>query len=213
MHSIVRRATLLVLIVFAPLPLAAQSLNATLSGIVRDSSGGVLPGVTVTARQTATNQTRETTTDTNGRYTFPDLAIGPQEITAMLQGFQQARSNVQLTVGQSSEVNITLNVGAVSESIEVSASAIGIETRSSTFGTLVTREQIENQPLNGRDFSQLILLQPGAVQARSATATCSPARAPKFRSMARGPIRTPTCSTAPTSWTRSAGRRPARRDW
>jgi outer membrane receptor protein involved in Fe transport len=167
--QIARRVSLFVLVVLTTLAtsVSAQSLNATLSGIVRDSSGGVLPGVTVTARQTATNQTRETTTDTGGRYTFPDLAIGPQEITATLQGFQQARSTVQLTVGQSSEVNITLHVGAVSESIEVSAAAIGIETRSSTFGTLVTREQIENQPLNGRDFSQLILLQPGAVQARS----------------------------------------------
>ena len=157
----------LVLLAAAGTLATAQSLNATLSGIVRDSSGGVLPGVTVTARQTNTNQTREATTDAEGRYTFPDLAIGPQEITAMLPGFQQARRSVQLTVGQSSEVNITLNVGAVSESIEVSATAIGVETRSSTFGTLVTREQIEHQPLNGRDFSQLILLQPGAVQARS----------------------------------------------
>ena len=173
MHPITRRVRLVVLallgvlLVAAGTSAAAQSLNATLSGIVRDSSGGVLPGVTVTARQTNTNQTREATTDAAGRYTFPDLSTGPQEIMAMLQGFQQARSNVQLTVGQSAEVNITLTVGAVSESIEVSASAIGIETRSSTFGTLVTREQIEHQPLNGRDFSQLILLQPGAVQARS----------------------------------------------
>ena len=155
MRPSVRRVSLVVLFVAAACvsTAAAQSLNATVAGIVRDSSGGVLPGVTVT--------------DDRGRYTLPDLAIGQQEITAALQGFQQSRNVIQLTVGQSTEVNITLGLGAVSESIEVSAAAIGIETRSSTFGTLVTREQIENQPLNGRDFSQLILLQPGAVQARS----------------------------------------------
>jgi hypothetical protein len=169
MHPIVRRrgALVVILLLTAAAPLAAQSLNATLAGIVRDSSGGVLPGVTVTARNVDTNQTRETVTDGQGRYAFPDLAIGTQEITAMLQGFQTARRNVPLSIGQNTGVDITLALGTVSETIEVSASTIGVETRSSVVGTLVTREQIENQPLNGRDFSQLILLQPGAVQARS----------------------------------------------
>ncbi|MSO46234.1 MAG: TonB-dependent receptor [Acidobacteria bacterium] len=153
-------------VAFVP-SLGAQSLNATLAGVIRDGSGGVLPGVTVTARHTGTNQTRDTITDDRGRYALPELAIGQHEITASLQGFQTARSTIQLTVGQSADVNITMAVGSVSETIEVSASAIGVDTRSSAIGTLVTREQIENQPLNGRDFSQLILLQPGAVQARS----------------------------------------------
>lgn len=168
MHPIARRVALIVaVLVAAGLPLAAQSLNANLAGVVRDSSGGVLPGVTVTARHLGTNQTREAVTDDRGRYAFPDLAIGAQEITATVQGFQTSRTNVQLSVGQNAELDIVLALGTVSESILVSASAIGVETRSSTFGTLVTRAQIENQPLNGRDFSQLILLQPGAVQARS----------------------------------------------
>lgn len=167
MHPIRRFSLLVLLVLAASTPLGAQSLNATLAGVVHDSSGGVLPGVTVTARHTGTNQTRETITDDRGRYALPELAIGQHELTATLQGFQTARSTVTLTVGQSADVNITMAVGAVSETIEVSASAIGIDTRSSTLGTLVTRDQIENQPLNGRDFSQLILLQPGAVQARS----------------------------------------------
>ena len=170
MHPMTRRGRLFALTGFllaAPTLLSAQSLNATLAGIVRDSSGAVLPGVAVTVRNVGTNQTRETVTDPQGRYAFPDLAIGAQEVTAMLQGFQTARRSIQLSVGQNAGVDITLAIGTVSETIEVRATAVSVETRSSTFGTLVTREQIENQPLNGRDFSQLILLQPGAVQARS----------------------------------------------
>ena len=169
MHTSLRRvAVALVLVLAATVPSAfPQSLNATLAGVVRDSSGGVLPGVTVTARHTGTNQTRDTVTDAEGRYAFPDLAIGSQEVTAELSGFQTARRTITLSVGQNAGVDITLALGTVSETIEVSASAVTVETRSSVMGTLVTRDQIEDQPLNGRDFSQLILLQPGTVQARS----------------------------------------------
>jgi hypothetical protein len=169
MHPSVRRVALALVFVLAAgvSPVIAQSLNATLAGVVRDSSGGVLPGVTVTSRHTGTNQTRETVTDAEGRYAFPDLAIGSQEVTAELSGFQTARRTITLSVGQNAGVDITLALGTVSETIEVSASAVTVETRSSVMGTLVTRDQIEDQPLNGRDFSQLILLQPGTVQARS----------------------------------------------
>src|SRR5687768_17096370 len=102
MHPSLRRVTLALVYVLAvgvP-PVVAQSLNATLAGVVRDSSGGVLPGVTVTARHTGTNQTRDTVTDAEGRYAFPDLAIGNQEVTAELSGFQTARWTLTLSVGQ-----------------------------------------------------------------------------------------------------------------
>ena len=99
MHPMPRRVRLFALACFflaAAAVVAAQTLNATLAGIVRDSSGGVLPGVAVTVRNVGTNQTRETVTDGQGRYAFPDLAIGAQEVTAMLQGFQAARRSIQL---------------------------------------------------------------------------------------------------------------------
>ena len=110
MHPMTCRARLFVFLVLllAAAPLAAQSLNATRAGIVRDSSGSALPGVTVTARNLGTNQTRETVTDGEGRYAFPDLAIGSQEITAMLPGFQTACRSIQLSVGQNAGVDITL---------------------------------------------------------------------------------------------------------
>lgn len=150
-------------------PAVAQSMSAHLAGVIRDTSTAVLPGATVTARHLGTNQTRETQSDSQGRYAFPDLAIGRHEITATLQGFQTSRSIVELTVGQNAGLDLTLALRAVAETVEVRANTtlLAVETRSSTYGTLVRRSQIENQPLNGRDFSQLILLQPGAVQARS----------------------------------------------
>jgi len=146
----------------------AQGGRANLSGVIGDSVGAVVPGVSVTARQTETNQTRHATTDARGRYVFPDLVTGRHEVTAELQGFQTARVLVELSVGQNAEVKITLALSGVTETVQVTAEpALAVETRSSTFGHLVTRSQIETQPLNGRDFSQLILLQPGAIQARS----------------------------------------------
>ena len=148
----------------------AQGGRANLSGVVEDSVGAVVPGVSLTARQVETNQTRHTTTDARGRYVFPDLATGRHEVIAELPGFQTARALVELSVGQSAEVKITIAPGGVTETVQVTTEPVlAVDTRSSTFGHLVTRAQIETQPLNGRDFSQLILLQPGTTQARSDT--------------------------------------------
>jgi hypothetical protein len=146
---------------------AAQNRNAVVSGIVRDATGGILPGATVTIRTVATNQTRNTITDDHGRYAFPNQEIGEHEIVAELTGFQAARVKVELTVGQNAQLDLMLHPGTLSESLIVTANAFGVETRSSTFGQLVSRAQIEMLPLNGRDFSQLILLQPGTTAARS----------------------------------------------
>lgn len=149
-------------------PAFAQSKGADLSGVVRDSSGAVVPRATVTARFLATNHARQAHSDQRGRYAFPELEVGRHEVRAESQGFRPARFVVDLSIGRNAELEITLAPGALSESVDVTAeAALGVETRSSSYGQLVTRGQIDNLPLNGRDFSQLILLQPGAVQARS----------------------------------------------
>ena len=147
----------------------AQSKSANLYGVVKDPSEALIPGVTLTIRNLATNQTRETQSDGHGRYAFPDLDIGRHEITANLRGFKPTRFIVELSIGQNAELDLTLTPGEVSEKVEVNAGEqrLGVETRSSTFGQLVSRRQIENLPLNGRDYTQLVLLQPGTVQARS----------------------------------------------
>jgi outer membrane receptor protein involved in Fe transport len=156
--------------IFLPLaPAFAQSKGADLSGVVRDSSGAVVARAPVTVRHLATNHTRQAPTDDRGRYAFPELEVGRHEVTVESAGFRPSRLLVDLSIGQNAEADIVLFPGALSEKVEVSAAPPGlaVETRSSTYGQLVSREQIESLPLNGRDFSQLILLQPGAVQARS----------------------------------------------
>jgi len=155
--------------VLSAAPVLAQNRSATISGLIKDATGAVLPGATVTVRAVATNQARQTVSDERGRYAFPNQDTGVNEITAELTGFQPARLTVELTVGQNAQIDLTLPLGTLAETVSVTASVPGIsvETRSSTFGQLVSRTQIENLPLNGRDFSQLILLQPGTTQARS----------------------------------------------
>ena len=171
MNRLLPRELLIVLLVTSGAVTAAagQNRNATVSGIVKDGTGGVLPGASITVRAVATNQSRRTTTDDRGRYAFPNQDIGQNEITAELSGFRPARLMVELSVGQNAQIDLTMQLEALAESVIVTAGApgISIDTRSSTFGQLVTRQQIESLPLNGRDFSQLILLQPGTAQARS----------------------------------------------
>src|SRR5262249_31453337 len=147
----------------------AQGSSANLSGVIKDTSGSPIPGVAVSARNLGTNQTRAVVSDEQGRYAFLNLDLGPHEILAQQAGFKPARVAVELSIGQKAEADLTLAPGEVSERVEVRGGEqqLAVETRSSTFGQLVSRNQIENLPLNGRDFSQLILLQPGATQARS----------------------------------------------
>jgi len=171
MSRLTRRAvTFVFLIALAATSSAvAQNRSASVSGIVKDGTGAVLPGVTVTVHVVATNQSRRTVTDERGRYAFPSQDIGQNEITAELTGFRPARLTVELTVGQNAQIDVTLQLETLAETVTVTGGAPGvaIEARSSTFGQLVSRQQIETLPLNGRDFSQLILLQPGTAQARS----------------------------------------------
>ena len=165
-NRVVRFAFVCLLVVSSQLAFA-QSKSASLSGIVKDASGAAVPGASVTVRNVATNQTRQTQSDDHGRYVLPNLDIGGQEITVNIAEFQPTRVLAELSVGQQTEVDITLTLAGVSERVEVTAGQLTVETRSSTYGQLVSPAQIQNLPLNGRDFSQLILLQLGVVQARS----------------------------------------------
>jgi Carboxypeptidase regulatory-like domain/TonB dependent receptor-like, beta-barrel len=147
----------------------AQGSSASLSGVIKDTAGAPIPGAAVIVRNPGTSQTREAVSDEQGRYAFLSLDLGQHEVTAQKHGFKPARVAVELSIGQQAEADITLAPGEVTEGVEVKGGEqqLAVETRSSIFGQLVTRGQIENLPLNGRDFSQLILLQPGTTQARS----------------------------------------------
>jgi hypothetical protein len=146
----------------------AQDTTATLLGTVTDSSGAVLPGVTVAIKNVDTSQTRTVVSDDRGRYRVSLLPPGRYEVTAQLSGFQTVvRSGLTLTVGQEALVNTQMTLGNVSESILVEGEAPLVETTTGTISHVVTEQQLGAMPLNGRDFSQLALLQPGVVMSRS----------------------------------------------
>lgn len=157
-------------LVVASQTVLAQTGSASLLGNVKDAAGAGLPAVQITLKHLATNRVRETVSDAQGRYVFPALERGAHLLSAHLKGFQASYLRIELSVGQSAAADLVMSVGTITEQLDVSVTAtrpFNVETRSATRGQLVTRQQVETLPLNGRDFSQLILLQPGATQGRS----------------------------------------------
>jgi Carboxypeptidase regulatory-like domain len=139
-----------------------QAATASISGRVSDSSGAGIPDAPVTIKNTATSATETATTDSQGRYTVPQLGIGTYDITVSKTGFQtNVRSGVNVTVGAALVVDFTLMVGQTNQTVEVSATVTQVDTSSSQMSSLVNQTQMRELPLNGRDWEQLILLAPG----------------------------------------------------
>jgi Carboxypeptidase regulatory-like domain/TonB dependent receptor len=150
--------------VFALLPLRALAQEATVTGVVTDGTGGALPGVTVTALHEATGNTFVTVTDVAGIYRLP-LRVGTYRLTATLSGFASlTRQGIDLLVGQQSTVNLQLKPAALVEAITVTADAPLIERTRSTVGSNVDPKQMQELPLNGRNFVDLTMLAPGSRQ-------------------------------------------------
>ncbi|MBI4456645.1 MAG: TonB-dependent receptor [Acidobacteria bacterium] len=140
----------------------AQTTTATISGTVKDDTGAVLPGVSVTIKHLDTGRTRAVISDDAGRYHGPNLELGNYEVQAELAGFQTAvRSGIKLSVGQEAVLDFVMKVGQISERVVVSEEAPLVQTTSSTLTGLVDDKKIRDLPLNGRDFSQLATLQAG----------------------------------------------------
>jgi len=138
----------------------AQLPTATILGTVRDSTGAVVPGVTVTVRNTGTGATRTATTGANGAYRLVALPVGAYEVRAEQPGFQaEVRSGLTLAVDQEAVVNFSLQVGATTERIEVTGEAPLVETTNSTVSGLVSERTVRELPLNGRSFTDLIVCQ------------------------------------------------------
>ena len=162
-----------------------QAISVTqVQGTVQDSTGAVLPGVTLTMTQTDTGLMRTTTSEQDGRYIFPALPVGPYRLEAMLDGFSKhVQSGIVLQVNVNPTIVITMQVGAVSDSISVTAKASLVETQSTGVGQVIDQKRIEELPLNGRDVTQLILFTGAAVEGRT-TRTNYPGTA--FPSIAGG---------------------------
>ncbi len=142
-----------------------QATSGTISGTVSDETGGILPGVEVALTNTARGTTRNTITDDEGRYSVPELALGSYQVEAVLTGFQTAvRSGITLTVGRHAVVDLVLSIGEISERVVVTGEAPTVETTSSTISGLVDARKIRDLPLNGRSFSDLVLLQMGVAK-------------------------------------------------
>ncbi len=138
--------------------------TAQVSGSVKDQTGAVLPGVEVTATQTDTGATRSGVTDETGSYLLSNLAIGPYRLEATLPGFKSfAQTGIVLQVGGNPTINVILEVGQVSDQIEVQADAALVETRSTGVGQVIDNTRVLELPLNGRQATELILLAGAAV--------------------------------------------------
>jgi hypothetical protein len=142
-------------------PAAAQEQSASVEGVIKDSQGGVLPGVTVEA-QHVQGAVVSAVTDGRGGYRFPSLPPGRYAVTAQLSGFKSARvENLELLLGQIKSVDFTLQVATVVEEVVVKGEAPLVDTRQSGRATSIAREQIEMLP-KGRDFISLVTQAPGA---------------------------------------------------
>ena len=160
----VRLLALVLLASLAPLSAAAAQTAATITGTVEDPNRSVLPGVTVTARNVATGLTRTIVTGAEGRYVIPGLPPGEYELRAELATFKpHVRRGVQLNVAQALVLNITLEIGGLSEEVTVTGQTSLINTSGSELSYLVGSEAIEQLPLNGRNYTDLALLQPGVL--------------------------------------------------
>src|SRR4026209_1877782 len=131
----------------------AQGLTGQISGVVTDSGGGVLPGATVVLKNAGTNSTRETVTGADGAFLFPDLLAGKYDVTVTVSGF---KTYEQKGIGLASTERvalraIALEVGGVAETVTVQAESVQVQTTTGARSGLITRENIEDIALKGRD--------------------------------------------------------------
>ena len=160
--SLVAAATAL----FAPLAYGQAVAVAEIRGQVLDTSGSAVPNATVRAVQTDTQFTRTATSDTEGSYVLANLPIGPYKLEVTANGFKTGvQSGIVLQVGNNIQVNLSLQVGSITENVEVQAQAGMVETKDTSVSQVIDERRILDLPLNGRQATSLVLLAGGAVNA------------------------------------------------
>jgi hypothetical protein len=132
-----------------------------ITGTVRDTSGGSIPGATVTVTNTATRGMRNTTTNEEGLYSFPSLPPGNYELKVELQGFKTAEiASFKVDIQQTVRVDVPLQVGALNETVTVTGKATLLNTQSTTVGTVIENKVVTELPLNGRQYLNLVAQSP-----------------------------------------------------
>ncbi len=160
-----KRITLFVCAFLTVLPaILSAATTGSISGTVKDPSGAVIPGATVTATDTATNVQTKTVSDEKGFYAFPSLPVGRYNVKVAEEGFgTQARNNLQVDANGALVVDLTLEMAEKVEEVTVLENAAQVETASSQMGQVVTATQMTSVALNGRSYTDLLALQPGIV--------------------------------------------------
>jgi hypothetical protein len=143
-----------------------QAITGRLVGTIQDSRQASVPNARVTITNQATGIATELQTDSQGNYIAPSLSSGEYKVMVAATGFRQAvATNIAVSVAQTTRLDITMEVGNVQETVEITATATLVQSTTSDLGEIVNQRQIQTLPLNGRIFSQLIQLVPGAVPA------------------------------------------------
>ena len=181
-HRVVFSGTLAAMLLLAiGADAVAQITAATISGTVKDETGGVLPGVEVVVKNVDTGLTRAAVSDTNGLFTISGLLPGKYEAHASLTGFATVvERDIVLTVAQQAALNVTLKVSGTAESITVVGAAALVDTQNAALSAVVTEKTIAQLPLNGRNYIDLALLQPGVVSFNEKDSTFSSNRGAKL---------------------------------
>jgi hypothetical protein len=159
----IRKTVFVVLCLFViPITIRAQSATASLRGVVTDTTKAVVPGAEVVITSLGTAQQHVERTDSRGEFSFQELFIGDYRIEVRSQGFAAwVDSRIHLDVGNQSQIVVQLVPPTDQQTVEVSAEAAGLQTNEIAQGAVVSEAEIANLPLNGRNFSQLGILQPG----------------------------------------------------
>jgi len=162
--SLIHLCGVLLVVTFACISISGQTIFGRISGTVVDSTGAVVPEAAVTVTNNANNAARTATTDDGGFYTVTNLPVGTYTVTVERTGFKKAnQTDNVLTADTRLTVNITLEAGSVSETVEVSTAAgETVNTTSGEVARVVDRRQVQNLALNGRNYMQLVTLIPGA---------------------------------------------------
>jgi hypothetical protein len=158
-----------------PVLMLAQMNTAELTGVVLDQSGGAVRQVNLTLANPATGSTRSTQTDAQGGYRFLRVPPGSYDLTASIQGFRTEKvKGIVLTVGQQATFHVTLSVDSVASEAVVTAGASLVDLQSAALSDVIDPKAIRELPLNGRDFAQLALLEPGVAPSRRSSDSGGP---------------------------------------
>ncbi len=158
------KRVLLVLLVLALSSLSsAQTFRGAINGTVTDAQGAAIPGAQVTATSVQTGLTRQVQTDDSGNYSVTELPLGAYNVSIIKQGFRTSTlTNVLVTVSTTTRADATLTPGEIKQTVEVSAEIPIVDTTENNMGDTISGEQAADLPVNGRDFTKLLVLVPGA---------------------------------------------------